>query len=242
MQKFLNVAYMAFLAAYFISVNNTVYPEVFYGPLKMWEASAGNVSPRGWLAVFHFVFGVLFLFGHIWHAIHARAVEAGFDFQNGDMIQPAGHPEDGNLATPINSSDLTLNFLKNLPIYRPGLSSLSRGLEIGMAHGYWLIGPFAKLGPLRDSEAANLIGLLAASGLIVILTIGLSIYGTASYQNQTQTVPQFTSGNTVPPVPEALQTTQGWSQFTAGFLIGGIGGAIFAYLALNSLDVLAAIR
>jgi photosystem II CP43 chlorophyll apoprotein len=235
------VAYMAFLAAYFISVNNTVYPEVFYGPLGILDTSTGHVSPRGWLAVFHFVFGVLFLFGHIWHAIHARAVEAGFDFQNGDMIQPAGNPEDGNLATPVNSSDLTLNFLKNLPIYRSGLSSLSRGLEIGMAHGYWLIGPFAKLGPLRDSEAANLIGLLAASGLIVILTIGLSIYGTASYQNQTQTAPQFTSVKTVPSVPEALQTTQGWSQFTAGFLIGGIGGAIFAYLVLNSLNVLTAI-
>ncbi len=235
------VAYMAFLAAYFISVNNTVYPEVFYGSLKILDTSTGHVSPRGWLAVFHFVFGVLFLFGHIWHAIHARAVEAGFDFQNGDMIQPAGNPEDGNLATPVNSSDLTLNFLKNLPIYRSGLSSLSRGLEIGMAHGYWLIGPFAKLGPLRDSEAANLIGLLAASGLIVILTIGLSIYGTASYQNQTQTASQFTSVKTVPSVPEALQTTQGWSQFTAGFLIGGIGGAIFAYLVLNSLNVLTAI-
>ncbi|KYC43131.1 PsbB/PsbC family photosystem II protein [Scytonema hofmannii PCC 7110] len=235
------VAYMAFLAAYFISVNNTVYPEVFYGSLKILDTSTGHVSPRGWLAVFHFVFGVLFLFGHIWHAIHARAVEAGFDFQNGDMIQPAGNPEDGNLATPVNSSDLTLNFLKNLPIYRSGLSSLSRGLEIGMAHGYWLIGPFAKLGPLRDSEAANLIGLLAACGLIVILTIGLSIYGTASYQEQMQTASQFTSVKTVPSMPEALQTTQGWSQFTAGFLIGGIGGAIFVYLVLNSLNVLTAI-
>ncbi len=235
------VAYMAFFAAYFISVNNTVYPEVFYGPLGTLEVSTGNVSSRGWLAVFHFVFGLLFLSGHIWHAIRARAVEAGFDFKKGDMVQPVGYPESGNLTTPINSSDFTLNFIKNLPIYRPGLSSLSRGLEIGMAHGYWLIGPFAKLGPLRDSSAANLVGLLAASGLIVILTICLSIYGTVSYKEQMQTVPRPAFVNTVPNVPETLKTTEGWSQFTVGFLIGGIGGAIFAYLLLNSLDVFAAI-
>lgn len=44
----------------------------------------------------------------------------------------------GDLSTPINSSDFTLTFLKNLPIYRQGIAPLSRGLEIGMAHGYWL--------------------------------------------------------------------------------------------------------
>ncbi|MDF5724585.1 MAG: chlorophyll a/b binding light-harvesting protein [Rhizonema sp. PD37] len=235
------VAYMAFFAAYFISVNNTVYPDVFYGPLGNLEVSTGNVSSRGWLAIFHFVLGLLFLIGHIWHALRARAAEAGFDFKQGDMIQPVGYPESGNLATPINSSDFTLNFLKNLPIYRPGLSSLSRGLEIGMAHGYWLIGPFAKLGPLRDSNAANLAGLLAASGLVVILTICLSIYGTVSYKEQLQTVPQSTLVNTVPNVPETLKTTEGWSQFTVGFLIGGIGGAVFAYLLLQSLDVFTAL-
>lgn len=62
-----------------------------------------------------------------------------------------------------NSSDVTLNFLKYLP-NRLGITPLSRGLEIGMAHGYWLIGPFATLGSigsLRDANVGNLVGLLA---------------------------------------------------------------------------------
>lgn len=229
------IAYMGFFAAYIVSVNNTVYPEVFYGPLGTLEASTGNVSARGWLATFHFVLAVLFLCGHIWHAIRARGNAAGFDFKKGDVIQPATRVEYNN-ATPITSSDLTLNFLKNLPIYRPGLSPLSRGLEIGMAHGYWLIGPFAKLGPLRDSQMANLAGLIAASSLIILLTIGLSIYGTSTFSTKLETLPRPAMVATVPNVPETLQATEGWSQFTASFFIGGIGGAIFAYLLLNGLD------
>ncbi|NES44695.1 chlorophyll a/b binding light-harvesting protein, partial [Moorena sp. SIO2C4] len=66
------LAYMGIFAAYFVMVNDTVYPEVFYGPVGTLEASDGIVSARGWLAAFHFVFAVLFLFGHIWHAIRAR--------------------------------------------------------------------------------------------------------------------------------------------------------------------------
>jgi photosystem II CP43 chlorophyll apoprotein len=240
------VAYMGFLAAYFISVNNTVYPEVFYGtlgtlttpaPIESLPTATGLVTSRGWIATFHFVLAVLFLFGHIWHALRARAAEAGFDFRKGDMVRPASDPQVGNLATPINSSDFTLNFLKNLPIYRSGLSSLSRGLEIGMAHGYWLIGPFAKLGPLRDSASANLAGLIAAASLIVIASICLSIYGTVSFEKRLETVPRPALATTVPDVPESIRTIDGWSQFTGGFLIGGVGGAIFAYLLLNNLEL-----
>ncbi|MBF2065854.1 MAG: chlorophyll a/b binding light-harvesting protein [Calothrix sp. C42_A2020_038] len=80
------LSYMGFLAGYFVSVNNTVYPEVFYGPVGVIETVTG-VSSRGWLATFHFVFAVLFLCGHIWHAIRARLNESGFDFKNGDMVQ-----------------------------------------------------------------------------------------------------------------------------------------------------------
>lgn len=63
----------------------------------------------------------------------------------------------GHLATPITSSSVTRALLKNLPAYRQGLSPSLRGLEVGLAHGYFLIGPFSKLGPLRNSD----IGLLA---------------------------------------------------------------------------------
>jgi photosystem II CP43 chlorophyll apoprotein len=181
---------------------------------------------------------VLFLCGHIWHAIRARGAEAGFDFKKGDMVMAMGNTQIGDLATPINSSDFSLTFLKNLPIYRQGIAPLSRGLEIGMAHGYWLIGPFVVLGPLRNSEQANLVGLFAAASLIVILTICLSIYGTVSYEKKLHTTPRPTFVSTVPNVPESLQTTEGWSQFSVGFMVGGVGGAIFAYLLLSNLSLL----
>ena len=60
----------------------------------------------------------------------------------------------GHLATPITSSAVTRAILQNLPAYRFGLTPLLRGLEIGLAHGYFLIGPFVNLGPLRDSDVA----------------------------------------------------------------------------------------
>ena len=235
------LAYMGFFAAYFVTVNDTAYPKVFYGPVGIMETGTGTVSARGWLAAFHFVLALVVLFGHIWHAIRARGAAAGFDFKKGEMVTSARNVETGNLSTPINASDFTLNFLKYLPIYRPGLSPFSRGLEIGMAHGYFLVGPFTKLGPLRDSEAANLAGLIAASGLIVILTICLSIYGTVSFKKELQTSARPNLTTAVPSVPDSLKSSEGWSQFSSAFLVGGVGGAIFAYLVLNNLNLFQAI-
>ncbi len=239
------VAYMGFFAAYFASVNNTVYPEVFYGPIRTLETSTGIVFSRGWLVTFHFVLALLFLLGHIWHALRARAIEAGFDLKKGDLIQPPmANPQRSNLVASVKSEDFTLNFLKYLPIYRPGINPLSRGLEIGMAHGYWLIGPFTTLGSigsLRDANVGNLIGLLATGSLIVILTIGFSIYGSTTFEKRLETFPRPAFVSTVPNVPDSLQNVDDWSQFTTGFLIGGIGGAIFAYLLLNNLNLFQAI-
>lgn len=179
------LAYMGLFAAYFCTVNNTVYPEVFYGPVGLIETDTGIITARGWLATFHFVFAILFLCGHIWHAIRARALAAGFDFSKGDtLITFSGDPQIGNFETPLNSSDFSLWLLKYLPIYRPGISPLFRGLEIGMAHGYLLFGPFALLGPQRNTPQANLIGLLSACGLVIILTACLSIYGTVSFKKE----------------------------------------------------------
>ena len=236
------LAYMGFFAAYFVTVNNTVYPEIFYGPVGIIETATGIVSARGWLATFHFVLAVLFLFGHLWHSIRARGAEAGFDFQRGDtVIRVAKNPMVGDLLTPVNSSDLTLNFLKNLPLYRLGLSPLTRGLEIGMAHGYFIIGPFILLGPLRDSQQANLVGLLSAIGLIVILTVGLSIYGTVSFKRNLEMPNRSKEEIYELNVPDSLKTIDGWSQFSGAFLVGGVGGAIFAYLILDNLSLLQAI-
>ena len=232
------ISYMGFLAAYFCTVNATAYPEVFYGPVGLIQNATGTVTARGWLATFHFVFAVLFLFGHIWHAIRARGKEAGFNFQTGNtQFVATGDPFVGNLKTPLNSSDFSLWLLGNLPIYRPGISPLFRGLEIGMAHGYLLFGPFALLGPQRNNEQGNLIGLLCACGLVIILTICLSIYGAASFKKEWRSsFPTYATSN--PDVPDSLKTTSGWSQFAAAFLVGGMGGAFFAYLVYDNLDVL----
>ena len=235
------ISYMGFLAAYFCTVNATAYPEVFYGPVGLIRNDTGIVTARGWLATFHFAFALLFLLGHIWHAIRARNAEAGFDFNapNVSMVV-TDDPFAGNLKTPLNSSAFSLWLLNNLPFYRPGLAPLFRGLEIGMAHGYLLFGPFALLGPQRNSELGNLIGLLSACGLVVILTICLTIYGGVSFKKEWRS--EFLTYATAnPEVPDALKTTSGWNQFTIAFLVGGMGGAFFAYQVYDHLDLLKAV-
>ena len=85
-----------------------------------------------------------------------------------NFIKPYNNdPFVGHLATPITSSAVTRAILQNLPAYRFGLTPLLRGIEIGLAHGYFLMGPFVSLGPLRNSEVALLSGFLSTIGLIV---------------------------------------------------------------------------
>ena len=132
----------------------------------------------------------------------------------------------GHLATPITSSAVTRALLKNLPAYRFGLTPLLRGLEIGLAHGYFLIGPFAKLGPLRNSEVSLLAGFLSTIGLILILTLGLTIYGSVVFKSEGE--PLKTSENN-------LQTRKAWDQFKGGFFVGACGSAGFAFICLSSI-------
>ena len=131
----------------------------------------------------------------------------------------------GHLATPITSSSVTKTILQNLPAYRFGLTPLLRGLEIGLAHGYFLIGPFVTLGPLRNSEVALLSGFLSTIGLIVILTIGLTIYGVAAFGQEKM---QGENKND-------LQTKKAWDQFKGGFFVGACGSAGFAFICLSSI-------
>lgn len=142
-----------------------------------------------------------------------------------NFIKPYNNdPFVGHLSTPVTTSAATKAFLGNLPIYRANLSPLFRGLEVGMAHGYLLVGPFNKLGPLRNSEVALLSGFLSAVGLIIILVLCLTIYGKVSFQESTKNVTKLSNKD--------LLTEEGWSQFTSGFLVGAFGGAGFAYLIL----------
>lgn len=147
-----------------------------------------------------------------------------------DAVTHGGDPQVGNLATPLNSSVFSKAFIQNLPAYRAGLSANRRGLEVGMAHGYFLYGPFIVLGPLRSSDSAELAGFLASAGLIAILTIALSLYASAMGGKPVSTV-------TTPDIPEELGTKEGWSDFASGFFLGGCGGAFFAYFLCSTPHV-----
>ena len=129
----------------------------------------------------------------------------------------------GHLATPITSSSVTRAILKNLPAYRFGLTPLLRGLEIGLAHGYFLIGPFAKLGPLRNSDIGLLAGFFSTIGLILILTLGLTIYGKACFGQDKKNSSNY------------FQTKKSWDQFKGGFFVGACGSAGFAFICLSSI-------
>lgn len=121
-----------------------------------------------------------------------------------------------SLSTFITTSFATDIILSNLPIYRKNLSSERKGLEIGMAHGYFLIGPFISLGPLRNSEIANFAGLLSVIGLISILTIAIAIYGYVSEKEE----------------------NLDWNKFNLGFIIGGFGSAGFVFELLNTINLM----
>ncbi|MGD1904430.1 MAG: photosystem I reaction center subunit XI, partial [Leptolyngbyaceae cyanobacterium] len=237
------LAYMGVFAAYFVWVNDTVYPVTFYGPVGTTTVD-GVITPRTWLMLFQLIFAGLLLAGHFWHGLRSRAIAAGYSFSNmsfnpgalyGDtqfssgslftgIIPPTQNdPQLGNLATPLNNSPLSRTWIKNLPIYREGLSPALRGLEIGMAHGYFLLGPFLKLGPLRNSDYALQAGFASATGLVVILSLGLFLYGIVVFQgvNKPKGI-----------LPVNIQNYGSWSLFTSGFLLGGIGGVTFACFIL----------
>ena len=147
-----------------------------------------------------------------------------------DVVSPYnGDPFVGHLATPISNSTLTKSYLNQLPAYKEGLSPLLRGISIGCVHGYFLLGPFVKLGPLRDSQVANFIGFMATLGLIVILTAALVIYGYVTFSNKTNSESKKESID--------FLSAKGWGEFTSGFTTGGFGGSGIAYLILQFFPI-----
>jgi len=138
----------------------------------------------------------------------------------------------GNLATPVNSGYFTKAFINNLPFYREGISPNFRGLETGAAFGYLLYGPFTMTGPLRNSDAALTVGLLAAVGAVHILTALLVLYNAPGKAPNVQP-----ADATVNNPPADLFTRAGWADFTSGFWLGGCGGAVFAWLLVGTLHL-----
>merc|ERR1711920_529325 len=85
--------------------------------------------------------------------------------EKGQAVAPLnGDPFIGMLETPVTSDSMVVNYLSRLPVYQTTVSPLLRGVEIGCAHGFFMPGPFIKLGPLRSVE--ELQKLLAACLLL----------------------------------------------------------------------------
>ncbi|MGL5083556.1 MAG: chlorophyll a/b binding light-harvesting protein [Microcoleaceae cyanobacterium] len=219
------LAYMGFLAAYFVMVNDTVYPIVFYGPVGLSVTEAGIVTSRTWLATSHFVLAVVFLFGHLWHALRVRLTAAKFDLQSGTFITPnIGELQAIQMMGQVNPSDLTVVFLRNLPIYRQRVSPQFRGLEIGMAHGYFLAGPLMVLNPFGFQT-----GLTLTIVFVSLIAIALSWYQVED------------SAANARPQLYWLKNLEQWSSFRSGFLVGGVGGALFAYFLVQNTELFRAL-
>ena len=74
---------------------------------------------------------------------------------------------------PPHRREQVAGFLSNLPAYRTGVSPLLRGVEIGLAHGYLLSGPFIKARPpprLTATGRGRLLGRLVDTCFEPLLT------------------------------------------------------------------------
>merc|ERR1711977_585183 len=156
------------------------------------------------------------------------------------VIKPInGDPFIGMMETPVTSAPVVANFLSNLPAYRTGVAPVLRGVEIGLTHGFFVTGPFIKLGPLRDAagNTPEVSGCLSGAGLVLILTLGLTIYGVASFQSEDPDAlgVKTLTGRSVTKDP--LQSKRGWEEFTSGFLVGGLSGVLYAYLCTQFLPL-----
>merc|ERR1719389_389641 len=150
--------------------------------------------------------------------------------EKAQVIKPInGDPYIGMLETPVTSAPIVANYLSNLPAYRVGVSPLLRGVEIGLAHGFFLCGPFIKLGPLRNVDhTAEIAGCMSAAGLVIILAVCSSIYGATSFQRKGVVGLKTLSGREI--ARDELQTSAGWANFTSGWLVGGLSGVAYCYL------------
>ena len=163
-----------------------------------------------------------------------RSVVVKASGEKAQVIKPLnGDPFIGMLETPVTSAPIVANFLSNLPAYRTGVSPLTRGVEVGLAHGFFLTGPFIKLGPLRATDSAEIAGCLSGAGLVIILTACLSIYGATAFQTPDVVGVKTLSGRDIARDP--VQSEEGWAKFTSGWLVGGLSGVAWSYFLTQVL-------
>jgi photosystem I subunit XI len=123
------------------------------------------------------------------------------------------------IQSPITDSLFSKQFIDNLAFYREGLKPWQRGLEIGMAHGYFIIGPFVSLGPLRNTPEAATVGLLAGVALIGIVSMGGLLFGAVVKPTRFDR-PGDAEG-------------AGYQQMINWHAVGGFGGAGFAHALIT---------
>jgi photosystem I subunit 11 len=119
----------------------------------------------------------------------------------------------------VKDSLFSQQFIDNMAFYRKGLKPWQRGLEIGMAHGYFIIGPFVSWGPLRNTPEAATVGMLAGMATILVATTGGLLFGTV-IKPSTFDKPGEQAG-------------KGWTELMQWHAIGGIGGAAFAHILIT---------
>uniref|UniRef100_A0A7S2KVW4 PSI subunit V n=1 Tax=Zooxanthella nutricula TaxID=1333877 RepID=A0A7S2KVW4_9DINO len=132
----------------------------------------------------------------------------GKEYWAGDQVQ-----------TPVSDGKFAVDFLNNTAFYRAGLKPWQRGLEIGMAHGYWIIGPFVSLGPLRNTPEAATVGLLCGCAIVGLASCGGLLVGATLK-------PTFLDR-------EGDAKAAGWQEMINWHALGGLGGAGFAHALLT---------
>merc|ERR1711988_378738 len=108
----------------------------------------------------------------------------------------------------------------NMAFYRDGLKPWQRGIEIGMAHGYFIIGPFTSLGPLRNTPEAATVGLLAGIACIAAASLGGLGFSTVMKPS-------------LPWIDGDKKPGEGFTELVNWHLVGGIGGAGFAHALIT---------
>lgn len=159
----------------------------------------------------------------------SRSNDNPADIRNREVVHPDTDPFSANLATPINASGFAKAYFSALPAYRKGISMFRRGLEVGVAHGYWLIGPFVAAGPLRGTDAANQVGLLSTLSVLFVSTVAIWLYGASKPHPPVTAIAPFYP-------PSEFNTSEGWKTYGNGFLAGGIIGALIAYFLLANFS------